>query len=142
MSGFKRVVDIPGARNHLLRGYIAACRRCGDLVVHAKKDDNPFSAHYLSDTCTRKMLGLPKRTSEKQERFLIALLSAYRVPTKQQIAKSLVAAGLVRLSSRMEEREHYFTITHEGRDAAKWLQKKWEHIDHIGRVFAKDETGQ
>lgn len=35
----------------LLRGYVAACRFCGALVVHAKSTGEPFHMHRYSKKC-------------------------------------------------------------------------------------------
>ena len=42
----------PGARPY--RGYVSQCRRCGALVVHADKTNEPLHMHLRSKKC-RKM---------------------------------------------------------------------------------------
>lgn len=39
----------PGHKPH--RGYLARCRSCGAIVVHAEKTGEPFHMHRWSEKC-------------------------------------------------------------------------------------------
>lgn len=41
----------PDDGRRLRRGYFAKCAWCGEMVVHARKNDEPFQMHARSKKC-------------------------------------------------------------------------------------------
>ena len=47
---------LPGERPY--RGYVARCRDCGEMVVHAESTQRPFHMHARSKKCADARLAL------------------------------------------------------------------------------------